>query len=59
MPTADTVILNREAQNLLADVYQSGYLYKKCDVELNGLKPVEQIQIVRGRLKPRFSQYSL
>lgn len=44
VPTADTVILNREAQNLLTDVYRSGYLYKKCGIELHGLKPVEQIQ---------------
>ena len=44
VPTADTIILNREAQNLLATVYRGGYLYKKCGIELHGLKPVGQIQ---------------
>ena len=44
VPTADTIILNREAQNLLATVYRGGYLYKKCGIELHGLKPAGQVQ---------------
>ena len=42
--TADTVHLNRIAQQLLADIYRSGYLYKKCGIELHGLKPATQMQ---------------
>lgn len=42
--TADTVHLNRIAQRLLADIYRSGYLYKKCGIELHGLKPAIQMQ---------------
>ena len=52
VPTADTIILNREAQNLLSDVYRSGYLYKKCGIELHGLNPLNRYRYGRGRLKP-------
>ena len=44
VPIADTVHLNRIAQRLLADIYRSGYLYKKCGIELHGLKPATQMQ---------------
>ena len=44
VPIADTVHLNRIAQRLLTDIYRSGYLYKKCGIELHGLKPVTQMQ---------------
>ena len=44
VPSADTIILNREAQNLLATVYRGGYLYKKCGIELHGLKPAGHVQ---------------
>lgn len=30
VPSADTIILNREAQNLLANVYRGGYFYKNA-----------------------------
>ena len=45
VPIADTVHLNRIAQRLLADIYRSGYLYKKCGIELHGLKPATQMQV--------------
>ena len=44
MPTSDTVLLNHAAQKILATIFRSGYLYKKCGIELHGLKPAEQIQ---------------
>ena len=44
VPSADTIILNREAQNLLANVYRGGYFYKKCGIELHGLKPAGHVQ---------------
>lgn len=44
VPTSDTVLLNHAAQKILATIFRSGYLYKKCGIELHGLKPAEQIQ---------------
>lgn len=44
VPTSDTVLLNYAAQKILETIYRSGYLYKKCGIELQGLMPAGQIQ---------------
>jgi protein umuC len=44
VPTSDTVLLNHAAQKILETIYRSGYLYKKCGIELQGLMPAGQIQ---------------
>ena len=44
LPTSDTVLLNHAAQKILETIYRSGYLYKKCGIELQGLMPAGQIQ---------------
>lgn len=43
-PSGDTVTLNRAAQQLLKAIYQPGYEYKKCGIELNGIEPAGHIQ---------------
>ena len=44
VPTSDTVLLNHAAQKILETISRSGYHYKKCGIELQGLMPAGQIQ---------------
>ena len=42
IPTSDTILLNRAAQQLLSAIYRSGFSYKKCGIELSGIESVRQ-----------------
>ena len=42
IPTSDTILLNRAAQQLLSVIYRSGFSYKKCGIELSGIESVRQ-----------------
>lgn len=41
-PTSDSIVLNRFAQNLLGDIYRSGFIYKKCGIGLGGIEQIAQ-----------------
>lgn len=42
--SADSITLNRIAQNLLRRIYRPGYEYKKCGIELGGIEPTHHFQ---------------
>ena len=43
--TADTMQLNRVAQDLLTRIYRPDYAYKKCGIELGGIEPATNQQL--------------
>ena len=42
--SCDDLVLNKLAQHLLKQIYQPGFGYKKCGIELGGIEPISRHQ---------------